>query len=260
MAAPLKGVYRGLAPGAFPSHDQYYRKVLYYRPIAYWPLWETSGMVARCLVNTAQNGTYTGVTLGQAGIGDGNTCPLFDGANDYCDIYTAAFKDAFALYNDPTGLLDESEGTVMVWAKVANAGVWTDGADRFLLQLAVDANNRLLCAKTITNNRLFLKYAAGGAFEDQAINGMTTIEWMCLGMTWSKSAGANGEVKHFLNGVQQGATDTALGVWVGNLAAAATTIGASSTGPAEPWHGWLAHCAVWDTPLTPTQIADLAVV
>ena len=40
----------------------------------------------------AHNGTYTGVTLGQPGIGDGLTCPLFDGANDYAIANHADFE------------------------------------------------------------------------------------------------------------------------------------------------------------------------
>ncbi|GAI14148.1 unnamed protein product, partial [marine sediment metagenome] len=70
-------------------------KVLGMDPIAYWPLSETSGLVANCLVNPAQNGVYTGVTLGQPGIGDGNTAPYFDGTNDYVDVLTAAFIAAY---------------------------------------------------------------------------------------------------------------------------------------------------------------------
>ncbi len=223
-------------------------KVLKYSPIAYWPLWEAAGGVAECLVNPAQNGAYTGVTLGQPGIGDGNTCPLFDGATDFVDIFTAGLQGAF----------DGAEGTLMVWAKVFNVGVWTDAADRFLFRLEVDGNNYVFCAKTITNNRLFFRYTAGGVVEAQAVGGLTTIKWMCLGMTWSKLAGVNGEVKYFFDGVQQGATDTALGVWAGNLAAATTVIGTSDTAPLNLWHGWLAHAAVWDVALTPTEMAELA--
>ncbi len=178
---------------------QYHQRVLALDPIAYWPLDEKQGAVAHCWVNPAQNGAYTGVMLGQPGIGDGRTVPLFDGLTDFVDIYTTTFRDKFALTNNDTAPI--SEGTVMVWAKVFNVGVWTDGADRFLFRLEVDGNNYVFCAKTITNNRLFFRYIAGGAVEDQAVDGLTTIEWMCLGVTWSKSAGVNGEVKHFLNGV-----------------------------------------------------------
>ena len=238
----------------------YSAKVLGYSPIAYWPLWEASGDVAECLVNSAQNGAYTGVTLGQPGIGDGRTAPFFDGVTDYVNIYSIAFRDAFALYNDPTGLLDESEGTVMIWAKVNAVGMWTDGADRFAFRLEADDNNYVFCAKTITNNRLFFRYIAGGVAESQNIGGLTTTDWMCLGMTWSKSAGVDGEARYFLDGVQQGTTDTGLGVWAGNLNATETVIGATSTAPTVLWHGWLAHCAIWDTPLTPASMADLAVV
>ena len=47
------------------------------------------------------DGAYTGVTLGQDGIGDGNTCPLFDGANDFLDFYSAGFSSAFNGDQDP---------------------------------------------------------------------------------------------------------------------------------------------------------------
>ncbi len=50
---------------------QYFRKVLSHRPIAYWPLWEASGSVAFDLAGNALHGAYTGVTLGQVGVGDG---------------------------------------------------------------------------------------------------------------------------------------------------------------------------------------------
>ena len=80
---PLRTPYSAIAPGQFPAFDKFYRKVLDYRPIAYWPQWESAGSAARCLVNTAQNGAYTGVTLGQPGAVDGDLCPYYDGANDY---------------------------------------------------------------------------------------------------------------------------------------------------------------------------------
>ena len=94
----------------------YSDKVLGYSPIAYWPLWEASGATAEDISGNGFDGAYTGVTLGQEGIGDGNTCPLFDGANDYVDIYSAGFAGALMRLRVPlTG-----------WMKVFNAGVWTD--------------------------------------------------------------------------------------------------------------------------------------
>ena len=75
----------------------YREKVLSYSPIAYWMQAEAAGNDSLCQVDSNQDGTYTGVTLGQPGIGDGNTCPSFDGVNDYNDIYTTSFRDVFSL-------------------------------------------------------------------------------------------------------------------------------------------------------------------
>ena len=77
----------------------YIQKVLGIEPgnlIAYWPMSEPSGGIAINAEGTAaRNGAYTGVTLAQPGIGDGNTCPLFDGANDFNNVYSASLDAAF---------------------------------------------------------------------------------------------------------------------------------------------------------------------
>ncbi|MFV1969356.1 MAG: hypothetical protein ACC628_28375, partial [Pirellulaceae bacterium] len=58
-------------------------------------MWEASGSISDDLSPQGNDGAYTGVTLGQPGIGDGRTCPLFDGANDYNNIYSAALNTDF---------------------------------------------------------------------------------------------------------------------------------------------------------------------
>lgn len=224
----------------------YSAKVLGYSPIAYWPLWEASGSVAECLVNPLQNGAYTGVTLGQEGIGDGNTCPLFDGLTDFVDIWTATFRNAFS----------GTEGTAMIWAKVFNVGVWTDGQWRALLNLRADANNTLWFVSTDTNNRLRFRYTAASAIRNRDRDGMTTTDWMVLAITWSVLAN---EVKFYFNGVQEGAISTS-GVWVGLLDNTRTLIGGHSTTPTNPWHGWLGHCIAFDRALPQPTVLDLATV
>ena len=66
-----------LAVASYAGGATYYKKVLATEPanlLAYWPLNEGSGSVADNLEGTAaRDGAYTGVTLGQAGIGDGWT-------------------------------------------------------------------------------------------------------------------------------------------------------------------------------------------
>lgn len=225
----------------------YSAKVLSYSPIAYWPLWEAGGGVAECLVNAAQNGSYTGVTLGQPGIGDGHTCPLFDGVNDFVDIFTATFRDAF----------DGQEGSLMTWFRVFNVGCWTDAVNRYPHALRADATNQMRSIKFgAAPNRIDALYDAGGvgAAVDVATS---TTDWIPMCYTWSLGDNA---YKAFLYGSQVGITWTPLGTWAGALSATDTVLGAATTVPEGMWHGYVAHTAVFDRRLLPAQVADLAVV
>ncbi len=214
--------------------------------IAYWPLWEASGTVATDIGGSALNGAYTGVTLGQQGIGDGRTSPLFDGANDYCNIYSAALAAAF----------NGAEGTFVSWFKVANAGVWTDGAFHSICRLQADASNQIVIDKSSTNNVLRMIYTAGGTQKISTPSNSST-GFLCVAMTWSKSAD---QMIPYVNGVATQAALTGLGVWAGALAATTTTLGASSTVPALVWSGYLAHFVLCNAALPQPSIAQLATV
>ena len=242
-------VPRYFAPGG------YSKKVLSIAPanlIAYWPLWETSGATADNLEGTAaRDGAYTGVTLNSSTGPDGRPVGLWDGANDYCNIYSASLNTAF----------NGAEGTVALWAKVSAAGVWADGLLRYNIRLTVDGNNFVNLKKLAAANGIQYDYKAGGTLLSRAVGSISTTGWYNIAMTWSKSAGGDGEVRGYYNGIQQGATLTALGVWAGALTSTACIIGADDTpSPGFVWDGLLAHVAVWNTPLTPAQIALLAVI
>lgn len=216
-------------------------------PIAYWPLDESAGTTARCLVNSAQNGTYTGVTLANDSSGPFRTsAPYFDGTNDYIDVGTATLFGAF----------DGQEGSFMCWERVANAGVWTDGLTHYAVHLYDDGNNLMRLTVGAANNQIGYAYTAGGTSESQSTGGLSMTGWYQRVITWSLSAGANGEVHYYRDGAADGAADTALGAFVGPLVLA--VIGAFNVVPGNPWHGWLAHCAIWDRPLTASEIVDLA--
>jgi len=220
--------------------------------IGYWPLWETSGATADNLEGTAaRDGAYTGVTLNSSTGPDGKPVPLFDGANDFVDIYSASLNTAFS----------GAEGTAAIWVKVSAAGVWTDSTARYPLTLKEDANNSVIISKFTTDNTIRFAYEANNVIEpvaDTSIGGSTA--WNHLAVTWSKSSGGTGEVKGYINGVQVGTTQQTLGVYAGELFINTTVIGAVSNAPASAWSGWLAHCAVWTTPLTLAQILALATV
>jgi hypothetical protein len=204
-------------------------------------------------VNPAQNGTYArnvAVMGTQTGIGDGYTAPTFDGTNDVVNIYTAALVAA----------LNTAEGTFSGWAKVSGAGVWTDGANRQVFRVQSSVNSFLYIRKQVANNTIRNFRRGNGVDSTVDINPINATSWQHFAITWSVSAGINGEFKAFWNGAQTGATQVNLGVWAGILLNTGTVLGAASTVPTEVWSGGLQHHAFWDSALAPGIIADLATV
>lgn len=228
----------------------YTNKVVALSPIAYWPLAELSGLVIVDASGNGRNGAYKGAgepLLGQVGIGDGRNAPLFDGTNDYGDIFSASLAGAFS----------GAEGTVACWVKINAAGVWSDAADRRPINLRVDANNRLNMNKTATLNQVSCTYVAGGTSKGVNFTTAGPLTWFHLAMTWS--AGAD-QLKFYVNGTQQGATQTALGTWAGSLATGVCAIGASDLIGSAEWSGNVAHVAVWASALSAAQVLALATV
>jgi hypothetical protein len=210
-------------------------------------MWEPSGSTSTDYSNEGNDGAYTGVTLGQVGIGDGHTCPLFDGANDFNNIYSAALNTDF----------DEKEGTLALWLKVSGVGVWTDGTFDAGMILTADGSNFLQIRKSSPDGRIDFMYTAGGTAKEVAKTGLTTTDWFHAAITWSVSGD---KIIAYYDGAQEGVPVTGLGTWSGALFLTGTVIGASNTVPAQQWSGTLAHAALWKTPLTAPQVASLAVV
>lgn len=218
--------------------------------LAYWPLAEASGTVTTDESGNGRNGAYKAAgepLLAQTGIGDGRTSALFDGTNDYANIFTASLAAAF----------NGAEGTVACWVKVNSAGVWSDATDRRSVHLRVDANNRLYMNKTATLNQVACTYVAGGTSKGVNFTTAGPLTWFHLALTWSKSAD---QLKFYVSGAQQGATQTGLGVWAGTLAAGVCAIGAADLVGSAEWSGNVAHVAVWSTPLSAAQVLALATV
>lgn len=234
--------------GWYLPRGGYIDRVLATKPIAYWVQGEIAGVVAVDQINSpAQDGTYIGVTLGQPGIGDGNTAPFYDGVNDWTDIKTAALQAAF----------DGDEGSMMAWGKVSALGVWTDGTARAFMSYRINGNNQIYLRKSTVNNTLDWLYRAGGTIELRTKAGMTETDWINMLITWSASAGVNGEVIPYYNGIQEGVTMTNLGVWAG-VAIDRASIGRHDA--TQRFHGWLGHGILWDRPLTPTEALSLGVL
>lgn len=228
----------------------YAQKVLTIAPanlIGYWRLNETSGTNADDSSSQNNDGTYTGVDLANAAGPDGVKVPYFDGTNDYCNIYSAAFNSDF----------NGQSGTMAIWCKVNAAAVWTDAAFRKSFFVGVDVStNYVNIDKRATNNEMIFEYKAGGVLKSVSLT-ISSTAWFHLAVTWNLSGD---QMIAYLNGTQTGSTQTGLGTWAGSLDALFCNIGARATTPVQVWHGWLAHAALWNTPLTPAQILSLATV
>ena len=217
-------------------------------PIAYWPQSESSGLTAYCLTNPAMNGTYTGVTLADDNTGPfGTPAPRYDGVNDYLNVLTAALIAA----------LDGDEGTFAMWVRMANAGVWTDGTNRFGVWWAVPGNDDYISMGKPVNNTWRMRYSGNGVIKtvDAAIGVATGASWFHAAITWSKAAD---EFKGYINGAQVGLTQTILTMWDEVMDKA--LIGSYVPEPALPTHGWLGPAGLWGSALPQPTIATLALV
>jgi len=226
----------------------YADKVLALRPIAYWPMWEPSGTIAYDISGNARNGAYTGILLGQQGIGDGRTAGWLDGINDTNNVQSASLQAAF----------NGSQGTMMVWARANAAAMWTNGIAHGLIRAFADDNNQIAIQKTTTNNQLQWYYAAGGTAENHtSTNGAGTLSWFLAAFTWSKTADQT-RAYLFINGVA--AYDnirTVLGVWAG--VPTSMDVGLGGAGVVS-WLGWEAHAALWARALSSAEIQALSIV
>ena len=115
-----------------------------------------------------------------------------------------------------SGDFDPLEGTVEMFFAASEVADWNDSADHWLVQLRADGNNVFEIAKGVSNNLIFRYRAAGTASQVTAAT-LDDVVRHHYKLTWNKAAD---EVRAFIDGVQTGATQSGLGVWVGAIAAA----------------------------------------
>lgn len=244
-----RGIAQLSSPGGIGrlSYSQRLKNLFGSSIVGYWRGNEEAGTVAVDYSGNGYNGVYTGVTLGQEGIGDGLTCPLYDGANDFTNIYSAGFAGAFNV----------NAGTHAIWLRMFNAAAWTDGTARAFFDIRADDTNRGTLLRSTVNNRLDFEYQAGGTLSQVVLSGMSSLDWMHIAFTWDTVAD---QFKAYFNGIQTGATQTGLGVWVGALSSTRCTIGSYTTTPLAVTNGWLAHALDLNRVATPAEMAQAAVI
>lgn len=199
--------------------------------IFYYPMDETAGAVIDDVSPQNNNGTYTGVTLADTpSPQDGTRAPLFDGVNDFANIYSAA------LNSDWNGL----EFTVSGWARVFNAAVWTDGLQHNIFRIRSDGSNFVEVFKRTTNNNLRFSFSGGGVNNTITVT-TSRVDWFHWAVTVSDSLNV---ARFYIDGVE--ANNVAPGTWTGALSNTNCVIGAGTTNPTQAWNGWVAHVASWN--------------
>lgn len=188
------------------------------------------------------------VTLGAAtgANGHGSAAYSFDGTNDFVNIYTT----------DLNSLITPDEMTINMWVKVNSSGVWTDGTLRSFFHMQwLDANNQILFRKQTTNNSLNFQIISGGVTKDVTVSTSDTDFFM---VTCTNSLSANA-FKCFVNGVQQGSTQTGLSAMQGNLSSTNSVIGAATTTPTSnnAWSGLINDVRIYNRALTETEITHM---
>jgi hypothetical protein len=232
-------------PRAASGISAYAQAVIATNPIAYWIMGETAGSTAACQMNALNNGTYTGVTLNNTTGPDGVTgAPFFDGINDMLNVKTANF----------IGNWDPDEHTVMIWAKVYNAGVWTDGATRIMWQIVQDGSNYSQCRNPSAPASRMTGYEIWNGGSARTKTSMSDTDWMHIVSRRSKSAS---NYKFFYNGASWGSGNDNPNAGATGLTKALIGVQTPSP-PTNVWHGWLAHAAVWDSALSDATILSLA--
>jgi hypothetical protein len=215
--------------------------------ILYHPMVETAGGVANDYSPEENDGTFVGVDLANAAGPDfeGVLVPYFDGANDYNDIETAGLEADF----------NGSELTMLLWLKVNNAGIWTDGTIRRAWNMQMTGgvgDNNIRLERLNSDNTFRVIYQANSTNEIFDIT-MSDTDWFVIALRVSASEDT---AKVFKDGSQEGATQTALGSWSGSFGN--TVIGASTVIPSNVWNGWIAHGMIYAEAIPDAVIAYLS--
>lgn len=215
--------------------------------IGFWTQNELSGGVSIDYSGLGHHGAYTAVNLGQAGVpGMGMSSAGYVTGASFNNIYSASLNTAF------NGEL----GTVLIFAKVSGVGIWTDGLKHTTFMLRADANNYHSIVKEVTNGRLGYYGRVGGVSESILKNGVSTTDWMALGITWNR-AGVG--VTAYFNAVIEGAAQAIANPWAGNLDADRTAIGCERISTtASIWSGSIGAMLFYNTEKTATEIAYLS--
>lgn len=225
--------------------NTYNQRVLNTKPVAYWKLAEGSGTAILDSSGNGYGGTYTAVTWDGTKHPTGALAAYFDDATTYGDIYSAGLA----------GALNFDTGSLLMWAKVSAAGVWTDSANHYLLRLYRDADNQILLRKNTANQLNF--YRMGNTTAIQSVYAETQTGWISVFCTWDVTADLQ---TLYINNVLRDSDSGLVASTGSGLDNTLTLIGAVTKAPIQVWSGYLGYGGLWNRVLTSSERADVSVV
>lgn len=225
--------------------EQYRARVLATNPIRYNHMEEGAGLNYVDISGNNHTGLYTGITWDAAASPTGNPAPLWDGTGvDYANIFSAPWASAFNF----------DEGCALIWFKVQNAGVWTDGIGRRLFEFTRNGNNQVIFGKTSVAGQIQMYRRGNGSAPLHVWASGSPLTWQSVLLSWSVLAN---QTKSYVNGTLLNTLAAALATGTGlptALVGAASTSGTSGT-----FSGWLSNFVVWDTPVDADKIALMTI-
>lgn len=238
----------GLGVGRGASGVDYAAKVLSYSPLGYWKLQDASGSTADDSGPNGYDGTYTGgYTLANAAGPDSTSVAYFDGTNGYVNLPAGFY-----------GAMSRTLHTVVVWVKVNSSSTWSEVNDRGIFSISRNAN-QVWALMAVPNTDVWRarNRATSATLVDKDAASSASTDWVCVGMTANQSSN---RLRIYINGVQVGTDGTGLGTTTNINVRAHIGAYATTTPPANYWHGWLAHVSVFNSELDSTAMADLAAI
>lgn len=209
--------------------------------VAYWPLWETDGTVARDISGNNRHGTYSaGVTKANALGFMSKPMPYFDG-NDYVNVYS----DSLA------GANPKDTGAVIICMRKVD---WQLSESLYPLMLRTDANNYLYFQKA--NQRVDFARKGNSTAKVNSIYAIDSPYDLCLIGSYSV---ADNFQRLYLNGSRVGFTQqTGLVGWVGDtLSNTQSVIGAYNTSGLSGFLGWESNVILLNRPVTDDEAATV---
>lgn len=252
--ANIAGANTGLVHISSDGYDDYVFEITAYvvpyherrttNLIQYFRMIETAGTLANDTSSENNDGAYIDVALDAepSPISD-ETMPEFS-ANGLVNLYSAGLVADF----------DPALGTVVLWLKVLDISIWSDGAYHWLLRLYADNDNYIDIFKNTTpHNQLIFIYKAGGTAVQATVTITPTAGNMCIAMTWDT---ALDRMRAFVDGVQQGSDHSGLGIWVGDITPFTSCLGAAVSDGTFGWEGYLAQYRLYN--IEETELVLLA--